>query len=1049
MKKTNSESLQGAQAIVSQATGEDKNVQDGGQFFWRNLEELNNPPDPGELAESAFPPVTSGWDDVSRRGFIKVMGASMALGGLTACTKQPSELIVPYVKPPEEAVPGQPLLFATVFCLGGYAQGVLVESHLGRPTKVEGNPNHPASLGSTDTFAQASVLGLYDPDRSKTPRKMGRPSTWQRFLGDLEGMLADEASGRGRGLRILTGTITSPTAATQLKAIQELYPASTWHQYESLNRDNVVVGAKLAFGKAVDTVYDYAKADIVLSLDADFMVSSLAFARPARDVASRRNPDEPDRMNRIYVAETNPSVTGASADHRVPVRSSDMEAVTRAVARGVGVQVDGEDTVEAFDAFLQAAINDLKAHKGSSIVVAGDAQPPVVHALVHAINHELGNDGHTVTHIRPVAARAENQTKSITALTEAMKAGEVTTLVMLGVNPVYEAPSDLGFEDAMGSVPNLIHFGLYFDETGRHCHWHIPEAHYLEAWSDARAFDGTESIVQPLIEPIYGGNSIHEVLAALAGNAGMRAIDVLQEYWKERGLLTDDEKAWRRALHDGVIAGSAASPNSIDALSSRKRTSTSITSDLPAPAPAAEGIELNFRADPATYDGRFANNGWLQELPRPITSLTWDNAALMSKSTADELGIDTQRGARAIEKAPTVKITKGEQSIILPVMVAPGHAPRSITVALGYGRMHGGRVAAEDGKAVGTDVNVLRTASASWTVADLDVKRTGAIHMLATTQHHPTVQEWDKIKGRHHYREGTISEYTKHPEHPGFVHEVGHTPPGDMTLYKQKYDYSAAGTENAWAMAIDLSKCIGCNACTIACQAENNIPVVGKDQVLAAREMHWIRVDKYFEGDVENPKVHNQPVPCMHCETAPCETVCPVGATVHSAEGLNQMVYNRCVGTRYCSNNCPYKVRRFNFFKYADDKEEWRKAVRNPDVTVRYRGVMEKCTYCVQRINRTRIKAKREGNRPIGDGEIVTACQQVCPTQAIVFGNMNDPDSKIAKARKSGLNYGMLAELNTRPRTTYHAKVRNPNPALNGGGAGHPEQSSDEGNDHG
>jgi molybdopterin-containing oxidoreductase family iron-sulfur binding subunit len=1036
--KTNPESHQDAQIVDSPSNGAGNNVQDGGQFFWRNLEELNSPSAPGELAESAFPPVTSGWDDVSRRGFIKVMGASMALGGLTACTKQPSELIVPYVKPPEEAVPGQPLQFATVFSLGGYAQGILVESHLGRPTKVEGNPNHPASLGSTDTFAQASVLGLYDPDRSKTPRKLGRPSTWPRFLADLEGMLADEEMSQGRGIRILTGAITSPTAAAQLKAIQERYSAATWHQYESLNRDNVLEGAKLSFGRYVDTLYDFAQASVVLSLDADFMVSSPAFARAARDVASRRNPDEPDRMNRIYAAETNPSVTGASADHRVPVRSSDMESVARAVARGVGVQVEGEDSVEGIDAFLHAVIDDLKNHKGSGIVVAGDSQPPVVHALVHAINHELGNHGHTVTHIRPVAARAENHTESIKALTAAMKGGEVSTLVMLGVNPVYEAPSDLGFEEAMGGVSNLIHLGLYFDETGRHCHWHIPQAHYLEDWSDARAFDGTTSIVQPLIEPIYGGNSIHEVLAAMAGNAGKRSIDLLQEYWKEQRFLTDDEKAWRRALHDGVIADTAS-----------KRTRTSFNADFPPTTPKDDGIELNFRADPATYDGRFANNAWLQELPRPITSLTWDNAALMSKATADKLGIDTVRGARSIEKAPTVRITRGEQSITLPVLVAPGHAPQSITVALGYGRLYGGRVAAEDGNPVGVDVNVLRTADAFWTVADVKVKRTGAIHKLATTQHHPTVQEWDRIKGRHHYREGTIAEYSQHPDHPGFVHDMRHTPSEDMTLFWQKFDYSSKSTDNAWAMAIDLSKCIGCNACTIACQAENNIPVVGKDQVLAAREMHWIRVDKYFEGDVENPKVHNQPIPCMHCETAPCETVCPVGATVHSAEGLNQMVYNRCVGTRYCSNNCPYKVRRFNFFKYADDKEDWRKAVRNPDVTVRYRGVMEKCTYCVQRINRTRIKAKREGNRPIEDGEVVTACQQVCPTQAIVFGNMNDPDSHIAKARKSGLNYGVLAEVNTRPRTTYHAKVRNPNPALSGGVPGSHENPSDKGNDHG
>ena len=982
-----------------------------GRTYWRSLDELTTTDPIGRMLQKEYSPEPTALDPVDRRSFLKVMSASMALGGLTACTRQPLEKIVPYVKPPEEAIPGKPLFFATAYTLGGYGCGVLAESHLGRPTKIEGNPNHPASLGSTDSFGQASVLGLYDPDRSNTPRLKGRPSTWPRFLAELEGLLADQSSTQGAGVRLLTETVTSPTLFSQIEAAREAYPKMEWHQYEPVNRDNARRGAEMAFGRVVDTVYDFTRADIVVCLDADVLLSVPAFARYARDAATRRDPDNEKGMSRIYVVEPSPSVTGLAADHRAPMRAGDVEAFARAVARGVGVTVEGEDAVEGAEDLLKAIVEDLQAHRGKSIVVAGDSQPPVVHALAYAINKTLENTNETVTYIEPVEPEPVIQVESIRALTEAMNAGEVDLLIMIGANPVHTAPADLGFSQGLEKVAHRVHFGLYFDETARLCHWHIPETHYLEAWGDVRAFDGTVSIVQPLIEPIYGGKSPLELLGALSGGSGKRGYDILREHWKGQGLLTDDEKAWRKALHEGTV------PNSASA-----KTRTTLRSEFSAPSSAGEEIEVLFRPDASAYDGRFINNGWLQELPRPVTSLTWDNAALMSAATAKKLNVKQK-----YEEAGRVRLSRNGTELELPVLIVPGHAANSITVTLGYGREHAGSVAKGDDSPVGVDVYPLRTSAAPDRAADIDVKKAKGKHFLAITQLHPTVEQSAGVKGRHVMRVGALDAYQAHPEHPDFVHDGVHHADPALTLYKKQHEY---GTGNSWAMAIDLSKCIGCNACTIACQAENNIPVVGKKEVLNARELHWIRIDKYYSGDEADPAIHTQPVPCMHCEDAPCETVCPVGATVHNSEGLNQMVYNRCVGTRYCSNNCPYKVRRFNFYKFADHESDAQKAVRNPDVTVRSRGVMEKCTYCVQRINSARIEAKREGNRPIRDGEVLTACQQACPTQAIRFGNINDPDSEINKARHSGLNYGLLEELNTKPRTTYHAKVHNPNALL-------------------
>ena len=986
-----------------------------GRAVWRNLDELASTDEHGRVAKAEYPGLVARWEQVDRRSFLKLAGASLALGGLTACTRQPIEKIVPYVSPPEEIIPGKPLYFSSAFTLGGYALGTLVESHMGRPTKIEGNPHHPASLGATDALAQASILNLYDPDRPQAPLRRGRPTSWQAFTGDLDRALQEQSAKEGVGLRLLTGTVTSPTLGNQIRALLEKYPQAVWHQYEPIHRDAMRAGAQLAFGRHVEPVYDLTQADVIVSLDADFLVAPPAFARYARDFASRRDPGETlDRMNRMYAVECMPSVTGSAADHRARARAGDVETAARALARGLGVAVDGPDTVEGLETFLSSAAADLAGAGSRGLVVPGDQQPAAVHALAHAINDRLGAVGTTVRYIEPVEIEPTDQTASIAALAEAMHAGEVDVLVMLEVNPVFDAPADLGFAEALERVGDRIHLGFHNDETSSLCHWYIPATHDLEEWRDVRAFDGAVTIVQPLIQPLYGGSrSSIDILAALLGVAGTPAYDIVREYWQERGLGDDFETGWRRALHDGIVEGTESPEVSVSAAADA----------VPPPTPRTEGIEVAVRPDPSVYDGRFANNAWLMEMPRPISKITWENAALLSPATGRALGVKNR-----LDDVSMVTIQIGETELHLPALMLPGHADDAVTLHLGYGRRFGGSVAGGSRDPRGVDVYPLRTTTAPWVVGAAEVRVRRTTVKLATTQHHPTVQESFETRGRHLVRVGTQEELRRHPDHPDFVHPL-HVPDADMTLYPG-YDYSRG---NKWGMVIDLNTCIGCNACAVACQAENNVPTVGKEEVLKGREMHWIRLDRYWEGDEQNPAAYHQPLPCMHCENAPCETVCPVAATVHSAEGLNQMVYNRCVGTRYCSNNCPYKVRRFNFFKYADHDSDHAKLGRNPDVTVRSRGVMEKCSYCVQRINVARIEAKKDDNRPIRDGEVVSACQQACPVGAIAFGNLNDPGSRVAQQADNPRNYALLAELNVLPRTTYLAKLINPNPDL-----GHP-----------
>ncbi len=977
-----------------------------GPQYWRSLEELADTKEFQEVLEQEFPQHASVWpDSLSRRGFLQLMGASLALAGLSACTKQPEEHIVPYTKPPESVLPGRPQFYATAVLRGGVATGVLVESHTGRPTKIEGNPQHPASLGSTDALTQAAVLALYDPDRAQIVTNARRLSSWDTFLAVSKTAMDAQRTKNGAGLRILTETVTSPTLASQLQALLKDLPQARWHQYEPINRDAARAGAKLAFGADVDTHYRFDKAAVILSLDADFLFALPGSVRYARDFSAKRKVrDEHGELNRLYMAESAPSISGSVADHRWSMKASEVELFARAAAKEMGLAHirSGQWANGAkHSKHIAALVRDLQKHTGASIVIAGDQQSPAVHAIAHAMNSALGNVGKTVIYTEPVQANPVAQLDSLRELVQDMEAGKVELLVILGGNPVYDAPVDLGFVAALEKVALRVQCSSHEDETAAQCHWHIPESHSLEAWSDARAYDGVVTVIQPLIAPLYGSKSHHEMVAALMDQTAS-GYELVRKYWEGQLSGGDFERAWRRALHDGVIEGTAFAAKAV----SLTNGDWSRLDVEPSQAPNSQGsLEVIFRPDPSIWDGRFANNAWLQELPKQLTKLTWDNAAFMSPATAERLRFSSEEVIDLSYKGRTVRTA---------VAIMPGHPDEAVTVHLGYGRTHAGRV----GSGMGFNAYALRTADALWFGAGAIAHRTGERYPLAITQEHHA------LEGRNLIRSGTLEHFKQHPD---FVREMAEDPPPELTLYPEvKYE------GNAWGMTIDTTACIGCGACMTACQSENNIPVVGKEQVIIGREMHWIRVDRYYGGDPDNPEVYHQPVPCMQCENAPCEPVCPVGATSHSHEGLNDMVYNRCVGTRYCSNNCPYKVRRFNFLLFQDWDTPTLKLQRNPNVSVRSRGVMEKCTYCVQRINFARITSEKE-DRKIQEGEIVTACQAACPAEAIVFGDINNKDSAVAKLKATPLNYGLLTELNTRPRTTYLARLRNPNPEIDNG----------------
>ena len=1034
-----------------------------GPRYWRSLEELSNKPGFSEMMEREFPRFASEFTDpVSRRGFLKLMTASLALAGLSACTKQPEEAIVPYVQQPEELIPGKPMYYATARPAASGAQPLLVKSNEYHPTKIEGNPEHPISRGATDAQSLASILDLYDPDRAQAVTYNGGMEThkganpgvrsWGEFLNDLRELAAAEKTKQGAGLRFLTETVTSPTLAAQMKSVMKDFPQARWYQYDPVNRDSARAGARMAFGQDADAQYQLAAADVIVSLDADFLSGSHfpGFLKLSRDFASRRKLEQGPKseMSRLYVVESQMSTTGGKADHRLPLRAMEVEAFAAALASALGAggsssSARKEDNNEETQKFLSAVVKDLQSSRGRSVVIPGEQQSPAVHALAAAINSALGNAGKTVIYTDTVEAVATLQGEGIKQLAGEMRAGRVTMLIMIGGNPVYNAPADVDLAGALTRVSFRALISTHRNETSRLCHWHVPMAHYLESWGDARAYDGTVTILQPLIDPLYGGKTAHEVVSALGDSPGATGYDTVRAYWQAqtKAKPADFEIWWRRALHDGFI------PNTAFAARTLKAKAVTV-----AARPASFDYEIVFRPDPCIFDGRFANNGWLQELPKPVTKLTWDNAAFMSLATFQKLASSDWHPV----KAPIFELNVGGRKIKAPVMIVPGFPDKTITVYLGYGQEATGRVGAE----TGFDAYRLRTV-ASPNAAAVALSNTGDFYELAITQHHHIIQKptgfagtkvgpvgtsetGTAAEGRELIRAASLAEYRKHPDfaREGFFYQregeqksveelkkLEH----ELTLYPN-IDYKSLAAHQ-WGMTIDMNSCVGCNACIAACVAENNIAVVGKEQVRKGREMHWLRVDTYFQtegtapADISNPRAFFQPIPCMQCENAPCEPVCPVAATVHSPEGLNNMVYNRCVGTRYCSNNCPYKVRRFNFLLFSDFETESLKPMRNPDVSVRSRGVMEKCTYCVQRISAGRIAAEKQ-DRKVRDGEVVTACQQSCPTGAIVFGDISDANSRVSRLKAEQRNYVLVAELNTRPRTSFIAAVHNPNPAL-------------------
>jgi molybdopterin-containing oxidoreductase family iron-sulfur binding subunit len=1032
-----------------------------GKRLWRSLDELASTPAFQQMLHREFPHAASEWNDgASRRNFLKMMSASLALAGLSACTlRKTPEKIVPYVEAPEEVIPGRPLFFASTMPWCGYGKGVVVESHEGRPTKIEGNVDHPASLGGSDIWMQASVLEMYDPDRSQVVMHGDSISSWGNFQTLLADTLAAKKSdnSKGSGLRFLTGAVTSPTIARQMKAILTEMPNAKWHQYEAIGRQNARAGAIAAFGEDVETLYRFDRADVVVALDSNFLIEHPGSIPYARQFIDRRRlrgskqvqtPFADASLSRLYVAETSISLTGAQADHRLAIKSGEIEALAREIAAVLsGATASGPNAKWA-----TAVAKDLKTSTGRSLVVVGESQPPAVHALAHSINSTLGNVGKTVNYIDPVEVTGPGGAATLDELVEDINTGLVDVLVIIGTNPTFSAPRNLGLAEGLNEktesnrsadyttknplskVPLVIHHGLYnrlADETANFAHWHIPASHYLESWGDLRAFDGTASIVQPLIYPLYTTKSEIELLAYFAGESDTASIDLVRKTWSK---LSDDD--WQRALEKGVIPNTAFATKS---MSPRSSLEAMYKTGAGAGSAGKGLLEIVFKPDPSLLDGRFANNGWLQEVPKPVSLLTWDNVAMMSVNTARRLNVSQDDAGKGLQ-VPLVNLTVNRQTLAIPAMIMPGHADDSITVYLGFGRTRCGRI----GNGVGCDSQRLRASSNTWFASDLaiEVQQDGSTYSIATSQSHHLIDlpaadagKLDSVflEDRDLVQNFTISEVkAARPSKRKIekklslpIHkEKSEEEENETLLPAWKYEY------NKWGMVIDNQACIGCNACVVACQSENNIPLVGKEQVLKGREMHWLRIDTYFLGeDASSPEVYMQPIPCMQCENAPCELVCPVEATTTSSEGINEQTYNRCVGTRYCSNNCPYKVRRFNFLYYSDYETPQYMLQKNPNVTVRARGIMEKCNYCVQRVNNSRIEAKKQ-DRPINPGDVVTACAQACPTHAITFGNLNDGRWEVTQLQDEPLRFTLLDELNTLPRTSYLARVRNPNPEL-------------------
>jgi molybdopterin-containing oxidoreductase family iron-sulfur binding subunit len=995
---------------------------------WRSLAELGADPKFNQQLDNEFAEPVDELDTngTGRRTFLQVMGASMALAGATTGCRWERDEILPLSQRPEALVPGEPRQYVTSIELDGVAGGLLVTTVDGRPIKVDGNPKHPESQGAATIYQQASLLDLYDPDRSQdvalNPRQRA-VATWESFASWATAEMEALRGTGGAGLAFLLEPTLSPTVARLQAELAAIFPKAIWASYSVNHRDAALEGANIAFGRKLRTVIAYERARVILSLDADPLSPTTPRSLlAARSIVAAREPELRADMNRIYAVESSYSLIGTLADHRLPLRSSDVLAFVSELdalitakggtAPGVAQPRPKRDWLEQPKprAFIDALVTDLLAARGASAIVVGEHQPPEVHAIVHRLNALLGNINQTIHYLEEPNAALPSQAQQLRELVAGMRDGRVTTLFILGANPVVTAPVDLEFAQALGKVTKSVHLSYYENETSAACQWHLPQAHALESWGDARAYDGTIAIAQPMIQPLYAGRTAAELLAFLQTGNLLKGYDLLR---RTHAGLSDAKM--RVAIQTGIVAGTAFARVAPEL--------KPLTPLVPVEEVSPESLELVLSAASNLHDGRFANNAWLIELPDPITKVTWDNPAWFAPKTAERLGITD---------GDVVEIQADGRKVSCSAVVVPGQAEGSIRLALGWGRTEAGRVGGSiqhNVAPVGTNAYALRTEKFSHVIPNVTATRTGKKQLMASTQDLHAIDQRGRegIQARLGMivREATLEEFRAKPD---FVQEAVHHPPL-LQMWKPPVSYDG----HRWGMSIDMTKCIGCNACMVACQAENNVPVVGKEAVSRGREMHWIRVDRYFTGTPDEPSVSFQPLPCQHCENAPCEQVCPVGATMHSSEGLNDMTYNRCIGTRYCSNNCPYKVRRFNYFNYhlelKKPDQQIRKMVFNPDVTVRFRGVMEKCTFCVQRIQRTKIQSKND-RRPIKDGEIKTACQQACPTDVIVFGDLNDKSSRVARLQERSRSYALLEELNNRPRIQYLARIRNPNPKL-------------------
>jgi MoCo/4Fe-4S cofactor protein with predicted Tat translocation signal len=997
---------------------------DTNNTYWRSLNQLAQNEEYKNFLHREFPENGSEMNDnISRRNFLQIMGASVALAGLAACRK-PVQKILPFSRQPEDLVPGIPLYYATAAPFQDYVTGLVVETNEGRPTKVEGNELHPSGKGASGLHEQASILDLYDMDRSRYPRMNGEKAEWADFVA----FAGDHFSDTSRRIAFIAEATSSQTVNRLRNEALAKFPNATWVTWEPFGDDNLLYGSELAFGRKLRPVYHYDKAAVTISLDNDFILTAPNSVESTRRFSESRNVESTgDSMSRLYVVESNYTVTGTMADHRLRIKSGDIALFGYALAAKLADSVTGLSAFSGYSnkfsqhIWVAVLAEELLNNRGMSILTAGADHAPELHAVVAAINRALGNVNETVSfYALPFTQPGDNR-EAFAQMVREIGNGAYDTVVITGTNPSYTAPADLGFDDAISQAGTVIHLSGHYDETSKNAGWHINRAHYLEQWGDGYSYTGVQSVIQPMIQPLFGGRSEIEFLAAIIYGEDKTGHELVRETWG--GAISGDfDRGWNKVLHDGLLENSgfeAVTP----ALNGNFDTAAR---EAAGKASSGDGIELVFKTDPKLFDGRWANNPWLQELPDPVTKITWDNVALMSPATAERLGF---RGSKFDSKdEPVARIEAGGSTFEIPVWILPGHADDSITVYQGYGRQSIGRVA--DG--IGVNLYAFRTTANMLSISNVTVNNTGRLYTIAATQDHHSME------GRPLIREASIDEYRNNPNFASDMVAVPGIPEGEEHAINLFNGPQYPEHQPQWGMAIDLNACTGCGVCTIACQAENNIPVVGKREVKRGREMHWIRIDRYFNGDTDNPQVVQQPVPCMHCEQAPCEQVCPVAATAHSDDGLNQMTYNRCIGTRYCANNCPYKVRRFNFFNYpkeflttGSDPEIIQMAM-NPDVSIRFRGVMEKCTYCVQRISRAKINTKRETGNSIkpADGSVKTACQQACPAGAITFGDLTDSNSIVSRTKRNNRNYMLLEELNVRPRTSYLAKLRNPNSKL-------------------